>query len=210
MGRRAPPPRQLIVDEIADQPRVAAELRRSVPRGRVRGHGKPRIERIRHSPPPELALQPERHGVGQAMHGPQIRLAPIANGVEPPGFEPLHRLLAPALAPIRAEFALEVSGVKVEGATMIERAAGLRPQSATVVVLAPMCGKLSIRRRQIAEHRRATVDIGFPSERNHVHPDREEAIALGGDEPPSPVTLLSTEEARRAKTANLRKPTEAV
>ena len=144
------------------------------------------------------------------MHGPQTRLAPIADGVEPPGFEPLHRLLAPALAPIRAEFALEVSGVKVEGATMIERAAGLRPQSATVVVLAPMRGKLSIRRRQIAEHKLTTVDIGFPSERNHVHPDREEAIALGGDEPPSPVTLLGTEEARRTKAAHLRKPTEAV
>src|SRR5260370_24665576 len=141
------------------------------------------------------------------MQGPKIRRAQIADGVEPPGFEPLHRLLAPALAPIRTEFALEVSGVKVEGATMIECAAGLRPQSATVVVLAPMRSKLSIRRRQIAEHRLATVDIGFPSERNHVHSDREESIALGGDEPPSPVTLLRAEAARRAKAAHLRNPT---
>jgi hypothetical protein len=144
------------------------------------------------------------------MHCRQIRLAPIANGVEPPGFEPLRRLLTPALAPISAEFALEVGGVKIEGATMIERALGLGPQPAAVVVLAPVRGKLSIRRWQIAKHKLAAGDIGFPSERNHIHPDREEAIAIGGDEPPSPVTLFGPEEAGRSKTAGLQKPTEAV
>ena len=144
------------------------------------------------------------------MHCPQIGFAPITDGVEPPGFEPLRRLLAPALAPIGAEFALEVSGVKIEGVTMVERAVALGPQTATVVALAPVRGKLSIRRRQIAKHKLAAVDIGFPSESNHVHPDREEGIALGGDEPPSPVTLFGTEEAGRAKTAGPQKPTEAI
>jgi hypothetical protein len=70
-----------------------------------------------------------------------------------------------------AEFSLKVSGVEVERATMVEKAVALGPQTATVVALAPVRSELSIRRRQIAKHKLATVDVGFPGERNHVHPD---------------------------------------
>jgi len=55
--------------------------------------------------------------------------------------------------------------------TVIECAAGLGPQTATVVALAPVRGKLSIGRRQIAKHKLAALDIGISSERNHIHPD---------------------------------------
>jgi hypothetical protein len=68
------------------------------------------------------------------MRHPQIGLTPISDGVEAPGFEPMHRLLAPELAPMRAEFSLEVSGVKVEGATMVERAIALRPPDRRVSI----------------------------------------------------------------------------
>src|SRR5215469_18572181 len=190
IGGPAPAPSQLVVDEIADEPRIALETRRSVPRHFIRSRGKLRIEGVGYSSPPTVALQPERHGVRQAMHRPQLGLAPIADGIEPPSLEPPCRLLAPALAPIRTEFALKVSGVEVEGATMIERAVGAGPQTGTVVSFAPVRGKLSIRRRQLAKHELAAVDIGFPSKRNHIHPDREEGIALWGHEPPSRVTLL--------------------
>src|SRR5262249_54447793 len=188
IGRPAPPPSQLVVDEIADEPRAAPEARRGGPRHLICSRGKARIEGVRYSSPPKLPLQPKPHGVGQAIHCPQLLLAPIAEGVESPSLEPPCCLIAPALAPIRTEFALKVSGVEVEGATMIERAVAPGPQTATVVALAPVRGKLSIRRRKIAKHKLAAVDIGFPSKRNHIHPDREESIALGGNKPPSPVT----------------------
>jgi hypothetical protein len=54
---------------------------------------------------------------------------------------------------------------------MIIRAVALGPQTATVVALAPVRGKLAIRHRQIAKHKLATVDISFPGERNYVHAD---------------------------------------
>ena len=86
---------------------------------------------------------------------------------------------------------------------MIEHAVAPGPQTATIVVLAPVRRKLTIGRRQIAKHKLAAVDIGFAGRRGHVHPDREERIALGRHEPPSPVTLFGSEEAGRAKAANV-------
>src|SRR5215472_17296691 len=144
------------------------------------------------------------------MHCPQIGLAPIADGVKSPGFKAPHRLVAPALVPVRAEFALKVGCVKVEGATMIERAAGLGPQTAAVVVLVPVSRELALLWRQVAEHELAALDIGCSGQPNHVHPDREEAMTLGGNEPPSPVQPLSAKEAGCAKTAGLQNPAEAI
>src|SRR5215471_4619651 len=210
IGRPANPPSQLIVDEIADEPRVAPELRRSIPGHLIHCRGKPWIKRIGCPSPPQFTVQPERHAVRQAMYRPQFRLAPIADRVKPPRHEPTHRFFLPALSPIRTKFALKVSSIEVEGATMIERAVALGPHTGTVVSLAPVGGKLSTRRRKVAKHKLATVDIGFPSERNHVHPDREEAVAVRRHEPPSPITLFGSEEAGRAKASGVQKPAEAV
>jgi len=94
---------------------------------------------------------------------------------------------------------------------VIEQAAMLCPQTETVVTLFPVRGERAVLRRQIVEHELAILDIGCPGkEPDRVHPDREKAVSLGGDQPPSSVPLLSAEKARRTKAANPRKPGEMV
>jgi hypothetical protein len=86
---------------------------------------------------------------------------------------------------------------------MIEQPTGFRPQAVAVVALAPVPSKLTMRRRQVAKHKLAAVDVGCPNQRNHIHPDRKEGVTLGRDEPPSPVAPLSSKEARWAKADDL-------
>src|SRR5215470_8518881 len=77
-------------------------------------------------------------------------------------------------------------------------------------MLTPVSRELAFLWRQVAEHELAAFDIGCSGEPNHVHPDREGAMTLGGNEPPSPVPPLSAEEAGCAKTAGLQNPAEAI
>src|SRR6202022_1446200 len=119
-------------------------------------------------------------------------------------------LFAPAGAPIGAEFPLEVGSMKIEGIPMIERAAALRPQTAAVVSFAPMRGKLSTPRREIAKHELAAIDIGCPGSRNDVDPDREKGISCRGNQPPSAGALLCVKKAGCTNPTAPKKPAKAV
>ena len=105
------------------------------------------------------------------MHRGQFGVAPIADRVETPACQPRHRLLAPPPAPIGAEFALEVGGIKIEGVTMIKGAPALGAQAAAIVCFAPMRGKLAFTRRQIAKHELAAFDISRPGKHDRVDAD---------------------------------------
>src|SRR6185437_10553073 len=115
------------------------------------------------------------------MHSPQFGITPIPDCVEAPGLKPCCRLFAPTGAPVSTEFALQISGKKIESATMIKRAPTLRRQAQAVIVLAPMLGQFPSARRQIVEHELAPVDIGRPAGPRGIHPNREEGIPVGGN-----------------------------
>src|SRR5712691_3412938 len=94
--------------------------------------------------------------------------------------------------------------------TMIKRAAALRSQTAPIILLAPVCGELSISRRKIAEHELAAIDIGCPGRPDRIHADREKGVSLGGDQPPSAVAPLGSEEASCTKAAASFQPAKVV
>src|SRR5262245_22901302 len=67
-----------------------------------------------------------------------------------------------------------------------------------------------VHRRQIAEHKPTTFDIGRLSGRDGIHPDREKGIPLRSDEPPSAIASLGSEKPGRAKGETALEPAKAV
>src|SRR5215472_5509828 len=213
-----PPPRQLIIDKIADQVGIVPKPRRGILRHFVGGGSEAAAERVRHRSPPVLAgadlgilaFEIEGYRIGQLVHEPQIGVTPIADRVEAPSLEPGHSLLAPARPPVGAEFALQICGIKIEGASVIEGAAALRAETAPVVALAPVGGELAVQGWQVTEHELAVLDIGRPLRLDDIHADREEGVVVGGDEPPSVGAPFGAEEAGGAEAAAGVEAAEAV
>ncbi len=93
---------------------------------------------------------------------------------------------------------------------MIKQAAALGSQTAALIRLAPVHGKLTTQWRQVAEHELATLDIRRTRRPHDIHPDRKERVSVGSDQPPSAVSVLGSKKSCRAKAALSRKPPIAV
>src|SRR5262249_14709369 len=62
---------------------------------------------------------------------------------------------------------------------MIERAPALPQQTPAIILLAPMSRKFPVHRRQIAEHKPTTIDIGRPSGRDGIIPIEKKGFPSG-------------------------------
>ena len=99
-------PGQFVVGEVANQPGVVTVVAGSDGHGALGGHGKARVERVRHAAPPVharadagiVADDRQRQGVGHALGLGQRRVAPVAQGVEAPGLQAIEGVGLPAAA----------------------------------------------------------------------------------------------------------------
>src|SRR5439155_17053852 len=128
------------------------------------------------------------------------RLAPTPDRVETPAAQPPDRRIAPDRQIVRPVFSLQIGGVEVESPPVVETAALLRRQAAAFVRTAVMHGERVTRLGQLGKHEPPSFDksrseIGADA----VHPEREEAVALACDEPPSAVPVLGAKEPGRRK-----------
>src|SRR5476649_1782486 len=98
-------PGQFVVGEITDQPGVITVITGGDGDGPFGSHGEAWIERIRHAAPPVLTgadahvitNDRQRQGVGHALGLTQLRVAPVAEGVEAPGLQAIQRVVRPTL-----------------------------------------------------------------------------------------------------------------
>ncbi|MCY1432982.1 hypothetical protein D9M71_490000 [compost metagenome] len=192
--------------------------------GTLGGHGKARIERIGHTPPPVhpgadagvIADDRQRQGIRQTVGLPQGRLAPVAQGIEAPGLQTVEGMSLPALEVQRRHWAvhscrgvgrrhrragfamaaLKVGGIEVEPAPLIEVAPGSRAVTVVVVTLAIELRKRLARLRQGGKHRLAPGYVGAAAVGCHsVDAQRVERMAFRGDQIPASITFFGTEEA---------------
>ncbi|MNP09858.1 hypothetical protein D3C76_1019790 [compost metagenome] len=159
-------PGQLVVGEVADQPRVVTVITGGNGHGALGGHGETRVERVGHAAPPVhagadagvITHDRQRQGVGHTFGLAQGGLAPVADRVETPGHQTVQRMRLPAgsvqhqwravgglpFCGRRAGFAvgtLHVGSIKVEPAPLFEVAPLRRGIAIVVVALTVECGQ---------------------------------------------------------------------
>src|SRR6266446_10003238 len=154
-------PGQLVVDEVPNQIGVVPVGRGGPYDVAVDGSGERRVERVRRLAPPaaysgEISVYVDRHDIGHLTPCKQSRLAPIADGVEAPGAQPLDRRIAPDRQVVRPIFSLQIGGVEVEASPVAELPAPLFGQAAAFIRVAIMRGQRAPRIGKLGEH-------GFPS-----------------------------------------------
>ena len=90
---------------------------------------------------------------------------------------------------------------------MVKLPAGLRRQTATFIGMAVMHSQRVIGVGEFPKHKLSSFDNRRPDIRaDDIDAEREEAVALGGDEPPSIIPPLRAKEPGRAKNGPLKQP----
>ncbi|MCY1399090.1 hypothetical protein D9M71_141390 [compost metagenome] len=98
-------PGQFVVGKIPNQPRVVTMVAGGDGHGAFGGHGKTRVEGIRHTAPPVgtradagvVTNNRQRQGIGHSAVWHQARVAPVTQGVETPRLQAVEGVALPAL-----------------------------------------------------------------------------------------------------------------
>ncbi len=167
------------------------------------------VERVGHSyAPVTAAVQPdevsgdrERHHIGNAASIPELRLAPVPDRVEPPCPETFEGHVPPRFTPIRPVSSLEIGGVEVKPAAVVEpparvcRESGLGASEAAVA-LPKVIVRGFLWSREVLEHELPALDVRrADTGSDRVHSHREEPVALRRHQPPTAVHVFDAEEA---------------
>ena len=203
-------PGQFVVGEVAEQPGIVAHAGARLDHCLLRGLRETRVERIGHAAPVVVAAgdvgvvagDVDRARVWQPVRLSQRIVAPVADGVEAPGLQPIQRARAPGSQPVLAIDAIQVGRVEIEPAAMVVAHA---PAGALVLVavvtIAVERGPFAAVRRQVEEHELAALDITAATIGNHrVDAEREERVAVGCHQSPATPLLLRVEPAGFGKT----------